>query len=76
MGESVDIEVDDTEVGNLRRERIVGDFGAGAGDAAQQRAFTGVWFADEADIGDDFELERKASRFALFAAHSLRRPVD
>ena len=70
---AVDIELHDAEVRRFGRERIVGDFRAGARDAAQQRALAGVRFADEADVGDDFQLEREAARFAFVAARVLAR---
>ena len=59
--------------GNLGGERVVGDFGAGPRHAAEERALAGVRFADEADVGDDFQLEREAARFAFFAAGEFAR---
>src|SRR6185436_643705 len=63
----------DAEVRDLRGERVVGDFGPCARHTAEQRTLAGVWFAYETDVGDDFQLEREAARFALFAASEFAR---
>ena len=70
---AIDVDLHDAEVRNFGGERIVGDFRPGARDAAEQRAFAGVRFADQADVGDDLQLEREPSRFAFAAGRGLAR---
>ena len=41
-----------------RGERVVGDLRLGAGQARQQRGLAGVRQADQADVGEQLELER------------------
>ena len=62
---AVAIDVDDAEVGVLGGEGIVGDGGAGAGEAGEERALAGVGFADEADVGDDLELQEQLAALRL-----------
>lgn len=40
-------------------------------DTAEERAFAGVRFANEAYVGNHFQLKCKASRFALFTAREF-----
>ena len=70
---------DHTEVGDQRRERVVGDLGARPRDRGDQARLAGARVADQADVGDDLELEhdlqlvaglaeeREAGRLALGA---------
>ena len=65
------------EVGHQRRERVVGDLGPGTGQRGDQAGLAGAGEADQADVGDDLELEvddqvvtglaeqREAGRLAL-----------
>ena len=46
------------ERGLERRERVVGDLGVRARQARQQRRLAGVWQPDQADVGDQLELQR------------------
>ncbi len=55
------------EVRHERRERIVGDAWAGRGDGGDERRFPGVREADQADVGQQSELESQLARFALLA---------
>ncbi len=48
---------DDTEVGDQRRERVVGDLGPSARHRSDEARLAGAREADEADVGDDLELE-------------------
>ena len=48
---------DHAEVGDQRRERVVGDLGAGPRDRGDQARLAGARVADQADVGDDLELE-------------------
>ena len=73
---AVHVDLHDAQVGSLRGERIVGDFGPGARHAAQERALAGVRFADQADVGDHFQLEREPPRFAFVAAACARAAPD
>ncbi len=70
---AIHIELHNAEVRDFGGERVVGDFRAGPRDAAEQRAFAGVGFTHQADIGDDFQLERNAARFAFFTAGMIAR---
>jgi hypothetical protein len=54
----------DAEVGHERCERVVGDFGLGGGDSANQRAFARVGHPDDADIGEQFQLQSQRAPFA------------
>ncbi len=47
------------------RERIVRDLGGGAGDGGEERGLTGVGETDQADVGDELELEAQLALFAL-----------
>ena len=48
---------DHAEVGDQRRERVVGDLGPGPRDRGDQAGLAGAREADQADVGDDLELE-------------------
>ena len=50
-------DADHAEVRVLGRERVVGDLGRGAATAGEQRRLAGVGQADEADVGDDLQLQ-------------------
>src|SRR5579862_1842552 len=67
----------DSEVGLEGSERVVGDFGASGGDARDERGLAGVWEADEANIGEQFEFEAVGALLAgaaqLVFARSLVR---
>jgi hypothetical protein len=54
----------DAEVGHERGERVVGDFGLGGGDSANQRAFARVGHPDDADISEQFQLQPQRAPFA------------
>jgi hypothetical protein len=47
----------DAEVGHQRREGVVGDLGPGPRDRGDQAGLAGAGEPDEADVGDDLELE-------------------
>ena len=67
----------DAEVGHQGGERVVGDLGPGPRDRGDQAGLAGAREADQADVGDDLELEhdlelvaglaeqREAGRLAL-----------
>ena len=69
----VAIDVDDAEVGVLGGEGIVGDLRAGARQAGEERAFAGVGLADQADVGDDFQLQEQLAAFAFAAGRGIAR---
>ena len=48
---------DDAEVGHQRRERVVGDLRPGPRQRRDQAGLAGAGEADQADVGDDLELE-------------------
>ena len=48
---------DDAEIRLQSGEGVVGDFGAGGGDAGDQRGLADVGIADQADISEEFEFE-------------------
>ena len=50
-------ESDQTEVGVLGRERIVGDFRLRMAEAAEEGRFAGVGQTDEAGVGDDLQFQ-------------------
>ena len=50
-------EVHDPEVRLERRERVVGDLGRGRGDRREDRGLAGVRQPDQADVGDQPQLE-------------------
>ena len=51
------VDDDRPEVGVLGRERIVGDLGMGPGDPREQGRLARVGQADQADVGDDLQLQ-------------------
>src|SRR3954463_1154461 len=74
-------EADQSKVGVFRRKRIIRNLRASSGKPAQQRALTGVRFADESDIGDDFELKNQMSSLTfpagrVVARSSVRRRLE
>ena len=60
-------EVHDPEVGLERRERVVGDLGLGGREGGEQRRLAGVREPDEADIGDETELQAEPALLARLA---------
>ena len=70
---SVRRELHDAEVGAERRERVVADLGTRGRDHRQQRRLPGVRLPDEADVGDELELELQRARFAVLARLVLSR---
>eukprot|EP00913_Durusdinium_trenchii_P028401 g26629.t1 len=64
------------EVGILRCERIIGDFGMSPRQSAQQSRLAGVRFSQKTDIGNQFEFERDIPLFARSPRFELpRSPV-
>ena len=57
-------DLDDTEVGLEGGEGVVGDFGAGGGEARDEGGFANVGEADEAAVGEEAEFEAVAAFFA------------
>ena len=55
---------DDAEIGLEGGEGVVGDFGFGGGDARDERGLADVGVADNADVGEDLELEAEGEFFA------------
>ena len=58
------VSVDDTEIGFERGKGIIGDLWPGSGNDGDQRRFSSVWEADEAHVGEKFQLEAKMAFFA------------
>ncbi len=54
-------DLDDAEVGLEGGEGVVGDLGAGGGEARDQRGFADVGEADEAGVGEEAELEAEGA---------------
>ena len=52
---------DDAEVGHQRREGVVGDLGLGRRDGRDEGRLAGVGEPDEGDVGDEPQLEARAS---------------
>ena len=63
----------DAEVRLQRGEGIVGDLGARRRDARDQRALAGVGIADQADIGEQLQLQAQLALFAGPAFFMLAR---
>ena len=63
---AVAAESDDSEVWCQRRERIVGNLGTGRGDPRDERRLARVGEPDEADVGQELQLEAQESFFARF----------
>ena len=67
-------QADDAEVGNERRERIVGNLRSGRRDARDHRRLAGVRKADQPDVGEQLQVQpqiaalRRAGRAACGAA--------
>ena len=67
---------DDAEVRRQRRERVVGDLRPRRRDARDQRRLAGVREADQADVGEQLQLEPQVLVFAgLARLHLARRAV-
>ena len=60
-------EVQDAEVRLEGRERVVGDLRRGRGEGGEERRLAGVRQADEADVGDQPELEPEPALLAGLA---------
>ena len=54
----------DAEVGRERRERVVGDLRTRRGDPRDQRGLAGVGESDQADVGNQLQLQPKLLLFA------------
>ncbi len=54
-------DLDDAEVGFEGGEGVVGDFGAGGGEAADEGGFADVGEADEAGVGEEAEFEAEVA---------------
>src|SRR5262249_13099494 len=67
------VELDDAEIRLERGERVVGDLRAGRGDAGNQCGLAGVGKSDEADVGEQLQLETEAALFAGAAGLVLGR---
>ena len=70
---TIGAQIDQAEVRILGGERIVGDFGPGTRQAAQERALAGVRFADQSDVGDHFQFQEQIANFAFAAGRVLAR---
>ena len=62
MGEFADL--DDAEVGLEGGEGVVGDLGAGGGEAGDEGGLADVGVADEAGVGEETEFEAVVALFA------------
>ena len=58
---------DDAEVGDERREGVVGDLRARGGDGGDERRLAGVREADERDVGEELQLEGEGPPLAFAA---------
>ena len=47
----------DPELGAERGERVIADLGTCVADRVEERRLAGVWQADEADVGEQFEAQ-------------------
>ena len=65
-------EVQDAQVGLERRERVGGDLRRGGGQRGEQRRLAGVGQPDEADVGDEPELEAQPALLARLALLGVR----
>ena len=66
-------DLDDAEVGLEGGEGVVGDLGAGGGEARDERGFADVGVADEAGVGEETEFEAVVALFAGAAEFVLAR---
>ena len=66
-------EVHDAEVRLERRERVVGDLGPRRGERREQRRLAGVRQPDEADVGDEPELQPQPVLLARLALLGVAR---
>ena len=64
---------DDAEIRRQRRERVVGDLRAGRRDARDQRRLAGVREADQADVGEQLQLEPQVLVLARLSPAARRR---
>ena len=64
---------DDAEIGRERRERIVGDLRPGRRNAGDQRRLAGVGKSDQADVGEQLQLEPEMPLLAGLAGLVLAR---
>ena len=69
---------DRPEVRHQRRERVVGDLGARRGDAGDQRRLADVRETEQADVGEQLELEAHVRSWPGVPGSALRgaRSVD
>ena len=66
----------DAEVRDERRERVVGDLGAGLADLADERGLARVRLAEQADVGQHAQLQLElAPRARRAVGGAARRPV-
>jgi len=57
--------VDNAEMGNQGRERIVGDDRPGRGDLGDQRRLADVGESDQPDVGDELQLQEQLALFPV-----------
>ena len=55
---------DYAEVGFEGGEGVVGDFGFGSGNAGDERGLTGIGVSDQANVGEELELETEQALFS------------
>ena len=70
------IRLHDAEVRDERRERIVGDLRLRGADHGDERRLAGVRQTDDADVGDELELDEQLALFAFFARLREARAPD
>ena len=58
---------DDAEVRDECGEWVVGDLGLRGADHGDQRRLAGIWQTDDADVGDEFELDEQVALLAWVA---------
>jgi len=61
------------QIRRQRRERIVGDFGTGRGNAGDQRRLAGVWKTHQADVGQQLQLQPQVLDLTRLARLHLAR---
>ena len=70
---TVGADLHEAQIGMLGGKRIGGDFGPGVRQAAQERAFAGVRFADQPHVGDHLEFEPQGADLAGLAGGGFAR---
>ena len=69
-------ELEHPELGFQGGERVAGDLGVGRRQSGQQGGFAGIGQADQADVGEQFQLDHQPALLARLPRGSLaRRPV-